>query len=748
MSLAPSDHLADRYRILAHLGRGAFADVYQVEHLTLGTQHAAKVLRENHPEFRARMVAEGQLQARLRHPHIVRVTDIFDTADGHLVLIMDLVNGPTLSQRLANGPMSRQDALSFGALLISAVQAAHEQGVVHRDLKPDNILLTEEESQLVPRVTDFGLARAFHSVGPRFTQRGIGLGTPGYMAPEQFRDASSVDERADIFSLGAILYEVLTGQRASPGHSAAEVFRVAQSGARPPLADEVPDLPMGVVDAIESALDPNLHTRISTCAEMAALWAAPEPALEAMPSLHAVDTAFLRALDGMDTAALERLAATPTPEAPKSTSSFPLSPPRPTEASPQLSAAEPAVSQPPKPPTPPADPISAPSTSISDPIAPVSTPQPQISAPPADEARAALQAPQPARAFRVHPVRAALAVGLGSALAAGQITRPLDDALYLQLLGWVHGPLPASRTALAIVPDDDHGAWRAQAPALVNALVAAGAASVTFTVPFSTPHPADSALAEAIQAARASGVTVLGAGELRDTAWVGPSTPALADALTLGLADDRRARRVDLPAGKVQVHLDIPEHPDLWSLSVRTVQSWTPELRGPRYHTEDHTLEVSGVFHPTDNGVLLLHPVADSPQFSASRVDTESIATWPPLAGRAILVGPVGTVERREGAAVQAATIETLAAQRATHVIPRWKNAVFALFTGIFTVAATHLTSKLWIGIIVAIVSLLWVVAEADTGNEWAALPIATAALLGIVGVSRAAPMAHNREAL
>jgi serine/threonine-protein kinase len=199
------------YQVEAVLGRGGMGVVFKARHLKLNRLVALKMLLAGTyagPEELARFRREAEAVAALRHPNIVQVHDAGEAA-GRPYFTMEYVEGGTLAQRLAAQPLPPRDAAELLATLASAVQFAHKSGFLHRDLKPGNILLTPEGT---PRITDFGLARAIDA-GPHLTRSGDPIGTPSYMAPEQAQGrAHAVGPAADIYALGAVLYETLTGR--------------------------------------------------------------------------------------------------------------------------------------------------------------------------------------------------------------------------------------------------------------------------------------------------------------------------------------------------------------------------------------------------------------------------------------------------------------------------------------------------------------------------------------------------------
>ena|GEM_PF-1970195 len=622
--------VAQRYRVERWLARGGFAEVYVVVHVLLETTHALKVLRSATPTLRARLVDEGRIQARLRHPHIVRVTDVVDLVDhgGGLGLVMDLVDGPTLADHLATGRLSLPDAWRLGTQILEGVAAAHALGLVHRDLKPDNVLLeTLADGSLRPRITDFGLARARHAdAGPRHTRAGMGLGTPAYMAPEQFQDASSVDQRADVFSLGAILFELVTGRRAFDGTSPAALFRQVATADRPMVDTLAPHLPAGMVEAIESALEPDRTIRAESCAHLLMMWTLDTP-------------------DGVDAPPPQPVVAPSAPAHHPATDTYV-----------DVWQAEPPEPPPPEPP--PAPPPPPPAPAATEPAA----------------ARHSWAAP-------------AAVLALPALVALLQVSAPFDVWAHAWLLRVVDGPLPSTLTAvLPLSVEGDLRAFRQQYPALLHALADAGAASVTFDLAFSAADPADADFATAVQALADRGIPVFAAGRWRDGQLEGPGTPELASVLHTGVAVLETEGWQQLQLGRVPAHVwSAGTARDEWALSVLTVQSWAPRLAGPAFDDRAGQLTVAGRTILAPDGRFSLHPVTPPPELSLDAPDR-----WPDIHGRAVIVGVLDDHDRfltRTGVAhglyLQAAAVETLAAGRSPMPAGRLENVLLALVAAV-----------------------------------------------------------------
>ena len=266
--------IIDRYAVQGVLGQGGMAIVYRVRHIHLGTFHALKILTLASRSIRERLLQEGRIQATLRHPNIVSVTDVV-VVDGAPGLVLELIDGPSLEALLSQHRLTIEqvDALAQG--ILAGVDHAHRNGLIHRDLKPANILLAVTDAGLVPKVTDFGLAKLFAGEGgPALgrTRSGTTMGTPAYMAPEQVRDSKGVDKRADVFSLGAILYEMVGGVRAFDGEDIVHIFNALTTGTYVPIKERAPDLPERMVAAIAGALQVDRDKRIPDVETLLATW--------------------------------------------------------------------------------------------------------------------------------------------------------------------------------------------------------------------------------------------------------------------------------------------------------------------------------------------------------------------------------------------------------------------------------------------------------------------------------------------
>jgi len=219
--LAPAalDALAGDYEILRELGRGGTAVVYLARHRASGDEVAIKLVRDqfvHDPEAVARLAREARFIQQLQHPNVVAVRDVIDLGDGGVALVMTHVPGRTLRQILRDdGALEPGRVTSILRDLALALDAAHAMGIVHRDVKPENVFVTDEDRAVL---ADFGIARSMSAEAQQLTMHGVAIGTPAYMAPEQI-DGDELDARADIYSLGLLGWEMLTGRRPFAGEA-------------------------------------------------------------------------------------------------------------------------------------------------------------------------------------------------------------------------------------------------------------------------------------------------------------------------------------------------------------------------------------------------------------------------------------------------------------------------------------------------------------------------------------------------
>jgi serine/threonine protein kinase/Tol biopolymer transport system component len=269
--LSPGSNVGP-FEIVELAGRGGMGEVYRARDTRLDRSVAIKFLTPalaDNPKGRERFEREARAISKLAHPHICTLLDIGSGIVRGVearYLVMEFVEGETVAARLRRGPMPAAEALSAGAQIADALAAAHAVGVIHRDLKPGNIMLTRSGAKLL----DFGLARfaadgAGRTAGPSssdepLTNDGAIVGTLAYMAPEQLRGLD-VDARSDVFSFGAVLYEMLSGTRAFDGNSNADIIAAVLEHQPPPLADRSPLTPRALDRLVSTCLAKDPHDR-------------------------------------------------------------------------------------------------------------------------------------------------------------------------------------------------------------------------------------------------------------------------------------------------------------------------------------------------------------------------------------------------------------------------------------------------------------------------------------------------------
>ena len=254
-----------RYRVLEHLGRGASADVYLAEDGVLRRKVALKLLRFRDPEARQlqRFEREAQCASMLNHPNVVTVFDV-GVEDGVHYIASEYVEGETLRQRLTRGPLPFAEAVHIAIGVTSALVAAHEAWIVHRDVKPENIMLRRDRGV---KVLDFGvatLAGGGDATDP-LRRPGSLVGTLHYLSPEQVRGEPIIDTRSDIYSVGVVLYEMLAGYAPFIGDTPLDVLAAIVEGEPPPLSDAVP---LALHNIVDRAMRKSIYDRWQTAAEL------------------------------------------------------------------------------------------------------------------------------------------------------------------------------------------------------------------------------------------------------------------------------------------------------------------------------------------------------------------------------------------------------------------------------------------------------------------------------------------------
>jgi serine/threonine protein kinase len=264
------------YEVVGTLGAGGMGEVYRARDARLSRDVAIKVLPaafSRDPDRLRRFEQEARATAALNHPNILAIFDI-GNHEGSLYVVTELLEGETLRQRIQAGSLPARKATDYALQIARGLAAAHDQGITHRDLKPENVFLTKDGRI---KILDFGLAKLTpekNTAGadtPTLalqTEPGLVLGTVGYMSPEQVR-GKAADPRSDIFSLGAILYEMVSGKRAFQGDSAADTMSAILKAEPPPLTETQPNIPPGLARIVEHCLEKDAANRFQSARDVA-----------------------------------------------------------------------------------------------------------------------------------------------------------------------------------------------------------------------------------------------------------------------------------------------------------------------------------------------------------------------------------------------------------------------------------------------------------------------------------------------
>lgn len=269
-----SGQFVGRFQVIGHLGSGGMGDVYLARDPRLGRRLAIKLISTHFATDSERVLRfnrEARTASSLNHPYICAVYDTGETEDGRPFIAMEHVQGQTLRQRLALGPLPLDEALTIVRQAAEGLAAAHQVGIVHRDIKPENLMLRDDG---YVKVLDFGLAKLFEERASEgasdMLQTGAGriIGTPYYMSPEQAR-GQAVDARTDVWSLGAVFYELVTGKPPFAGRTAADLVSSILLTEPEPLTEHVAGMPAGVQRVIERTLRKRAEERYASCVELA-----------------------------------------------------------------------------------------------------------------------------------------------------------------------------------------------------------------------------------------------------------------------------------------------------------------------------------------------------------------------------------------------------------------------------------------------------------------------------------------------
>lgn len=272
--VSPGDLIGGKYRVERVLGRGGMGVVVAATHAHLGQRVAIKFLLKEAMESEgvaARFLREGRTMVQLTSEHVARVTDVGTHDNGAPYLVMEYLEGRDLGDVVqARGPLPAPEVVDYLLQACEAVAEAHALRVVHRDLKPGNLFLTRrpDGSPLV-KVLDFGISKAHEPASNKLTQTAAVMGSPAYMSPEQVRSTTNVDHRSDVWSLGVIAYELLTGKLPFEAPTMSGMFAAIVASPMVPIAQRRPDLHPDLARAVEKALVKEVEGRFQSVAELA-----------------------------------------------------------------------------------------------------------------------------------------------------------------------------------------------------------------------------------------------------------------------------------------------------------------------------------------------------------------------------------------------------------------------------------------------------------------------------------------------
>jgi|JI10StandDraft_1071094.scaffolds.fasta_scaffold06297_8 tRNA A-37 threonylcarbamoyl transferase component Bud32/uncharacterized membrane protein YgcG len=272
--------LLGRYTILRKIGQGGMGVVYEATHTLIGKRVAVKVLLDKYArkeQIVARLEQEARLASAIGHEHIIDITDFGQTDDGRTFVVMEFLEGESLGEILAReGPLPEERILGIAIQVAGALGAAHAKGIVHRDVKPENVFVLRRKDRDFVKVVDFGISKSLRASdtgddeSPRLTQTGMVLGTPLYMSPEQARGDEALDHRIDLYALGVILYEIATGRVPFTGANYLSIIsQVLNEDPKPPRALR-PELSDELEAIILKSLDKDRERRYQTTDELLA----------------------------------------------------------------------------------------------------------------------------------------------------------------------------------------------------------------------------------------------------------------------------------------------------------------------------------------------------------------------------------------------------------------------------------------------------------------------------------------------
>jgi serine/threonine protein kinase len=630
MSSLKIGDVVERYVIEAILGTGGVATVYLVRHRQLGSLHALKSLHLDHPKLRERMIQEGKLQATLKHPNIVNVNDVLDINDAP-GLLMEYISGGSLEELIDYEEISIGRAEEIFKGVVLGVKHAHDRGMIHRDLKPGNILITEDG---IPKISDFGIARVLSERTNRNTMQGIALGTPQYMAPEQMRDAASVDNRADIFSLGVILYELLCNETPYKGADPMSTMAAITSGMYKPIEEVRDGVPKYLRRVVEACLEPSRHQRPASCELLLSMLNQGVRHLTAMSTLQTEEVEDAEAYDWTS----------------------------PDEAEEKNKDVEKSIS-------------------VSDSAISTTEEEPEnLKAPPSKDSPNKESVPR----LQHRSTLWYLTLILPAFLAFLGFTEEIEGPIQYGILNQIHEPPEEGENVvlMTLQPDANMRSLRELHAQMIRDLVDHHPSAIVFDLNFTSSSEYDQKLAESIKYATESGVPVILPIRIVEEKALWFSSAGLGEYSTVGVVETNR----DFDAGWVRrapVYKDTLNKGRLWHVSTLAANAHM-KSRGPP-DLKENVLHVGSLRVPIFRKYLYIGAVG-----MPAKIPYEKDSNLSLVEGKVVVVGVTHGIDVHAtpfgpmyGAEVVSLFIETQLAQKAPRPIAPEINAILALMTGL-----------------------------------------------------------------
>jgi eukaryotic-like serine/threonine-protein kinase len=302
--------IRERYQLETMIGEGGMASVWRARDLTLARSVAVKLLFARDDRDRsaltARFLREARIAASVQHRNVIQIVDFGTTEDELPFMVMELLEGEPLSGRMhRERRLPVADVVQIANLTLRGLAAVHNTGIIHRDLKPDNIYLKRENQSVYPKILDFGISRSVEPQSGRrsalTTREGMIIGTPEYMSPEQARGVKDIDPRTDLYSMGVIMYECLTGRLPFHNENVGDLIIQVVTGTAPTVHDLMPEVPIELSKVIEHAMARKREERFSSAVEMQAALLDVAGMLDARPSRTFSDMPSLDVTEGSGT---------------------------------------------------------------------------------------------------------------------------------------------------------------------------------------------------------------------------------------------------------------------------------------------------------------------------------------------------------------------------------------------------------------------------------------------------------------